>query len=57
MFILKCKECGDELEGDVLSSSTLTCDKCGGFRTVKDPKEGVPSMSFFDNGSGKKKVL
>jgi hypothetical protein len=45
------------LKTDTLSSSTLTCDKCYSPRTVKDPKKGVPSMSFIDSGTGKKKVL
>jgi len=49
--------CEDELKTDTLSSSTLTCDKCYSPRTVKDPKKGVPSMSFIDSGTGKKKVL
>lgn len=33
------------------------CPKCDSRCKETTKKEGVPGMSFFDNGSGKKKVL
>ena len=55
------ENCGDVLETDTLSSKTLTCDKCYSPRTVYNPdydaSKGVGGMSFYDSGSGKKKVL
>lgn len=33
------------------------CPKCGGRCTETTKKEGLPQMKFFDNGSGKSKLL
>lgn len=63
MALLICsnEKCGDELETDTLSATTLTCDKCYSPRKVYNPdfdlSKGIGGMSFYDNGSGKKKVL
>lgn len=56
-MILKCNDCGHELTTNTMNSSTLTCSECGGGRSVKNPKEGVPGMNFVDSGTGKKRVL
>ncbi len=55
------EKCADVLITDTLSAKTLVCDKCYSPRNVHnpdyDPSKGVGGMSFFDSGSGKKKVL
>ena len=55
------EKCGDVLVTDTISAKTLVCDKCYSARHAYnpdfDPSKGVGGMSFFDNGSGKKKVL
>ena len=56
-MILRCDECGDELTTNTMNSQTLRCTICGAGRSVKNPKEGVPGMSFVDSGTGKKRVL
>jgi len=63
MALLICsnEKCKDELETDTLSAKTLVCDKCYSPRNVYNPdfdlSKGIGGMSFYDNGSGKKKVL
>lgn len=63
---LKCPSCDNELTLGSLSMKFVggrvryandICSECGDVMELKDPKSGVPSMQFFDNGSGKKKVL
>lgn len=55
------EKCGDVLITDTLSAKTLVCDKCYSPRNVINPNfdlsKGIGGMQFFDNGSGKKKVL
>jgi hypothetical protein len=55
------EKCGDVLVTDTLSAKTLVCDKCYSPRNVHnpdyDPSKGIGGMQFFDNGSGRKKVL
>jgi len=54
------EKCGDVLETDTLSATTLVCNKCYSPRNVHNPKfdpsKGVPSLSFTDSGTGKKVV-
>ena len=63
MATLTCsnEKCGDVLETDTLSATTLVCDKCYSPRNAHNPNfdlsKGIGGMQFFDNGSGKKKVL
>ena len=44
------------INGEVRYENDI-CPECGGKCKTADPKSGVPRMSFFDNGSGKKKVI
>ncbi len=65
MILMKCKECGNEQElhtqrmrvvdGKVVKDGDI-CPECGGDCEHINPREGVPSLSFTDSGTGKKVV-
>lgn len=55
-MILTCDNCKDDLTTSVINKETLHCEKCGGMRSVKNPKSGAPKLCFTDYGTGKKVV-